>query len=53
MTRAQIILLILGTIGAIYFGRKRKFVLMTVCIIVAAVMLFLLVCLGLLLWGID
>ncbi len=53
MTLAQIILLILGTIGAIYFGRKRKYVPMVICILVAAVMLFLLVCLGLLIWGID
>ena len=42
MTLVEIILFILGTVGAIILGRKRKFVLMAACIVVAAAALFLL-----------
>jgi len=53
MTLVEIILFILGTVGAIILGRKRKFVLMALCIVVAASALFLLAATGILLMGID
>lgn len=53
MTFCEIALLILCLIGAVYFGKNKKFPLMIACIAVALIMVFLLIATIFLLRGID
>lgn len=47
------IIFVLGIVGAVISGRQKNHILMTGCIIVSTVMLFLMAATVILVWGID
>lgn len=53
MTYAAILIFIVGAVGAVFTGVKRKWLLFAICIIAVLLGLFYLLSLALLIGGID